>query len=481
MNKRIIHYFALAIISIIVVIPSSFLSSQPLDSLWMYSYGQDTVYEKGYDIVQKSDSGYLVVGRKEITNPVFNPFIISIDKYGELLWDKNFSSSGWDAFFDIIATSDGNFLIGGSYNDLAWLVKMNESGDTLWSKTYGDDFGAIKSIQELPNNDIIITGRTVNYNYNFYLLKINQSGDSIWSHKYIFNSSYGQQWYDNSRCVRQTLDEGYILTTGGVGGYGNIFSIIVKTDSNGDTLWSINEIDSISLTHMFLSDILIDHDTVYILGSSGFSNLEGSIVIIKMNSDGEVYWIKGYNDLYGSSFRGYYGMFTTNNTIYIAGSPHNYEQMIYVFEIDKNGDLIWGKYYGEYEKTNLVTSIISSFTEKLVLAGYDHPMYDVFVFELGENPSQILPTNNLNDFDFSIFPNPSKSFTNIEFYVPNKALTRVTIYSLSGKELEVLENNTLTKGEYGLQWNTSTVPNGIYICKIEMNKQIQVKKIVVSR
>ncbi len=469
MNKRIIHYFALAIISIIVVIPTSYLISQPLDSLWMHYYGSDSISEFSYDMIQKSDSGYLIVGIIETNYPeLYDAFIISVDKYGELLWEQNISSPGKDIFNEIVGTSDSSYLVGGSYNELAWLIKMNDNGDTLWSKSYGSSFGEITSLQELPNNDLIITGNPNNQNYNFYMMKTDQNGDSIWSRKYIIDTLYGSSFYRSSRCVKQTSDGGYMLLTGGVGGYGELFSIIVKTDLNGDTLWTMEDIYGI-YSATYLTDILIEEDTVYIIGRVNPSSSEGSILILKMKYDGEILWINYYNDQYSSQWSGYYGTFTPDNTIYIAGSPHNYEQMIYIFEIEKKGDLIWEKYYGEIGITYKTIAISNCNNNSIAIAGYSFYAFgDIFIFKLGENPSQISTTNNLNNFDYNVFPNPSKSFTNIEFYIPNKALTQVTIYSLSGIEIEVLENNTLTKGEYSLQWNTGSVSNGIYFCKIEM-------------
>ena len=265
-----------------------------------------------------------------------------------------------------------------------------------------------------------------------------------------------------------------------MGGYENYFSIIVKTDSNGDTLWTKDEINGLFSGSLYLTDILIEEDTVYIIGRVYPTiSTDGSIVIFKTKSDGEVLWTKYYNDQYSSQWSGYYGTFTNNNTLYIAGSPYNYEQMIYVFEIKKNGDLIWEKYYGEFGTDYLTLSMTNCYNNSIAITGYNNG--DVFLLKLGEKPSQISTLNDPNYLDFKIYPNPAKLNTNIDFSLPYKAQTRITIYTLFGEEIGVLANKPLRKGNYTFKWNTTLVPNGIYFCKVEFNNKFQVKKIIVSK
>src|SRR4029078_10269550 len=66
------------------------------------------------------------------------------------------------------------------------LIKLNASGDTLWSKTYGgskDDFGY--SIINTQDNNLLMCG--VSYSYttegysDLYLIKVNTDGDTLWT------------------------------------------------------------------------------------------------------------------------------------------------------------------------------------------------------------------------------------------------------------------------------------------------------------
>ncbi|HJM83672.1 MAG TPA: hypothetical protein QGI69_00185 [Candidatus Marinimicrobia bacterium] len=138
-------------------------------------------------------------------------------------------------------TKDGGFIITGcidceSYSDLI-IMKINELGDTLWTKTYGgyqDDMGA-HGIQT-SDAGYIVTGQTSSYGNgvnDLWLIKTDASGDTLWTRL------YGGSSLDEGSFVQQTSDNGYILT--GINfsqvlpDYGDVW--LVKTDSAGIKLW----------------------------------------------------------------------------------------------------------------------------------------------------------------------------------------------------------------------------------------------------
>lgn len=480
MKRRIAHFLVLISIGFILFSLSSKVYCQPFDSLWMYSYGHDELNDEAHDITQKYDSGYILVGYS-YPSSVWNydAYMISIDKEGQLLWEKQFASPGHDRFLDIINTADSNYLIGGEFNDQAWLVKMTNDGDTLWTRSFGDSFGSITSMQELSNKDIIITGNPANpNNYNFYQIRADQYGDSIWTHKYLINNT-SLQWHIKSRCVKQTSDGGFMLSTGGMTVWGYPISVIVKTDSNGDTLWSKRKINDINFTYIYLNDLLIDEDTVYVFGTNT-TNL-GNILIFKMKSNGDVIWVKEYVNEDITSWYGYFGAHTNKGTIIIAGVSEVYTNGIFICEMKKDGDFIWEKSYGKVEIGYFARSIIKSFGNNYIVAGNNYSIKDFFVLKLGKKPSQINPINEQNNIDLQIFPNPVMENAHIEFSITSKAFIKITIYDLNGKEIATLTNKLFQRGKHQLFWDASAFPNGIYFCKFEFEEQVLTKKIIIAK
>jgi len=120
---------------------------------------------------------------------------------------------------------------------LAAAAYAQPNPDTLWTRTYGgsSDDGAY-SVQQTTDGGYIMAGQTLSFgagNYDFYLVKTNSLGDTLWTR------TYGGNVHDCAYSVRQTADGGYIVA-------GYIYSFgagsddfyLVKTNSQGDTLWT---------------------------------------------------------------------------------------------------------------------------------------------------------------------------------------------------------------------------------------------------
>ena len=110
-----------------------------------------------------------------------------------------------------------------------WFFKTDTLGNTLWSKSYGGT-GSVTaighSVRETQDKGFIITGVRWEGFSEIWLLKTDENGDTVWTRN--FGESRG-------RCVQQTRDGGYILTGRKEWDPSRLF--LLKTDSLGDSLW----------------------------------------------------------------------------------------------------------------------------------------------------------------------------------------------------------------------------------------------------
>jgi len=152
---------------------------------------------------------------------------------------------GWgkDEAYGVVALPGGGYAAVGyteSYgaggSDI-WLLRLDASGDTLWTRTYGgiqDERG--EDIRRTPDKGFIIAGRTNSFNpplHDMYLLKTDAAGDTLWTR------TYGGPAMEHAYSVNQTLDGGFV-----VAGYTDSFgsggrdAYVVRCDAKGDTLWT---------------------------------------------------------------------------------------------------------------------------------------------------------------------------------------------------------------------------------------------------
>ncbi|TDW47758.1 putative secreted protein (Por secretion system target) [Flavobacterium sp. 270] len=218
---------------------------------WQKTYGGQYTDELR-SMEQTSDMGYILAGysnspisgeKADANKGVGDYWIIKINDTGEILWQKTYGADGDDQPYVIHQTSDGGYIIGGnsnSKNPLSpqggivgngtdyWILKTDEEGGVVWSKTY--DFGKVDILTSLvENNDhtYLIGGHAQNDAVRFtegllgkaaglinkekdgindYIaLKINDQGEEIWS------KTIGSGGEDILRKLIETRDGGYLM------------------------------------------------------------------------------------------------------------------------------------------------------------------------------------------------------------------------------------------------------------------------------
>ncbi|MEA2043394.1 MAG: T9SS type A sorting domain-containing protein, partial [Bacteroidota bacterium] len=163
------------------------------DTEWENTYGNTEKPEQGYSVIQ-SGNEYIVTGyaRPEYeTDNEYDVWILKTDNEGNEIWSKTYGGTEDDRSFDIKPTLDNNFIIAGftnSYSEVEnyyiWLLKIDNAGDTLWTKTIGNETSnrslRARSVIQTSDGSYVVAGDKyagLDYGeYNYYLVKLDPEG-----------------------------------------------------------------------------------------------------------------------------------------------------------------------------------------------------------------------------------------------------------------------------------------------------------------
>jgi len=300
-------------------------------------------------------------------------------------------------------TSDGGYITSGltivtSTNYDYLVVKTNANGDTTWSKTYGG-IGDNESyaLQQTTDGGYIFAGIDSSSglgNYNVYLVKTDANGDTLWT------KSYGGSSYDFGQAVQQTADGGYI-----VAGYTNSFGAgnpdvyLIKTSANGTLTWS-KTYGGIYGDYAFA--VKQTKDGGYIIagitssfGVTPYGNLN-DIYLLKTNATGTLTWSKTYGK-YGDDWG--YGIVQTYDKGYAITGHTQTDSLdgsseLCLLKTDSMGDTLFTKSFsgGDFDKG---LAIVQTTDSGLAISG------STYSFGYGESDYYLLKTNKSGNMLFN--------------------------------------------------------------------------------
>ncbi len=259
------------------------------DAAWTKTYGGPG-NDGAYSIIQSSDNNFIIAGSRYIdSNKGIDQWIMKINADGDILWERNFGSTGSDYFSSVDEAGDGGFIMLGSEyisaskgNNYS-LVKINHAGNRVWTRTYGgtgDDRGL--SVQNTPGEGFILAGRTNSYgagSYDYWIIKTDSNGNIQW------DKTFGGKEDDSPFSIKQTEDGGYI-TAGYTdsSGMGGDDCWILKLSFSGDKEWG----KTYGGEYNDYGNSILLTDGGYIVAGSAesFGDLDGDMWILKVNEFG---------------------------------------------------------------------------------------------------------------------------------------------------------------------------------------------------
>lgn len=343
---------------------------------WIKNYG-DADYEFGELVEETSDGGYFVMGTTISEQTNTDIWVLKTDENGDTLWTRTYGGSLEEWGFSGQITSDGGFIIvgftesfgAGKYD--AWLLKIDPDGDTAWTQTYGDTgYDVASSVHQTTDDGYIITGHrdgTFSQQANYvipgdiWLIKTQADGTLMWEKTY----GIPDQDYEQGLCVRQTSDGGYIV---GCNGLEEPTARLIKTDAAGDSVWVYRTNDD-----RWFYCVRQTSDGSYMIAGS----FDTDLGIARFSETGDLMWEKTYGEPSPACDWACW-MEPTPDGNYIAtglyggilsGSSPSYGD-VWLLKVDENGDTLWTRLFGDNPEFDEGCCVKLTSDGGYVIAGY---------------------------------------------------------------------------------------------------------------
>ena len=249
-------------------------------------------------------------------------------------------------------TPDNNLLISGysrsfniNSNFEAYLIKTDRNGNVIWQKTL-DAASSITKMERSNSNDGYIAvggtfGWTSNLGRGVFISKLSDSGTIVWSKTYFgpnkneMANNFSFDYSGNLMIVASAQDV-----------YPNNDLFVLKTDMNGDTLWS----KSIYGNGFEISSNIVnlDNNNFTICSSSGnVTDPLGITTITNIDNIGNNVILTSFQS--NNPYSGNWMIKTTDNNLLLTGTQTDSlgNNPCYVKKLDFTGNVIWTKTFGD--------------------------------------------------------------------------------------------------------------------------------------
>jgi hypothetical protein len=457
---------------IILILP------QICQSQWSKTYG-GTNLEYGSSIIQTPDNGFIICGLTEsFGNGQGDNWLIKINELGDTLWTKTIGESTNEQGGEIRQTLDGGFIFTSAIGSNPWsslVVKTNSSADTLWTRSFGtggSETDVLLSVEQTTDNGFLFSGYTNSFGNNngqadMWLIKTDNNGDTLWT------NTYGGLGWEQGKAI-QTNDGGYLISSVSRSFNNSGQEWLIKTNNIGDTVWT-------KLYGGYWEEYInetiqtIDNGFALIGQTNSFGNGGQDIWVIKTNNLGDTLWTKTYggtNDDTAMSIKQ-----TIDGGYIIGASTKSYGNGLtdfWLIKTDQFGDTLWTKTFGGSSDDFISDCHQTSDGGYIILGStnsFGNGGQDIWVIKTDANgiasTQELLSNKKLN-----IYPNPVNEFLSLTEIENTDPIRRIEIITSSGVLMVTYDNIDSNKV------NVVDLSNGQYFLNVYFDDNVETFKFI---
>jgi hypothetical protein len=432
--------------------------AQAPDTLWTRTYG-GTGDDVGRSIQITGDGGYIIAGYiNSFGAQDYDMYLIRTNEIGDTLWTRSYGGVSDQQCNSVQVTPDGGYMlvgnIGSSSSYRLYIVRTTSRGDILWTRSYMDVPGA-NSIHSTDDGGYVIAG-------GLYIMKINSEGDSLW-----MRSVNGWAY-----CAKQTIDGGYLV----VGTWYVLSNLsymhITKFDANGSYQWESDYYYYSQHTGGYNSwnygydFVQTPGGEFIVVGTAGYYYYQAPwweeewthYYFVKTTSSGsmishQIHTANGYTCAFAVCM-------TQNGAFAMAGGLAPYEHLgewsnFYLLKESSGLVSEWATTYGGAAAYDIEQTSDGGYIIVGASGPYGSPD-DVYLVKTGPDSFETAVTTDRKatiPVVYKIYPpcpNPFNETTTILYEVPIQGRVRVNVYDILGRQVATVADGVVNPGSYSV-------------------------------
>jgi len=423
----------------------------------------------GKYISQTSDGGYIITG--ETYNSLENIFLAKTDMYGDTLWAKTYESVHQEYAYCVRETLDEGFIIAAQTNLgglKAWIIKTDATGDTLWTRMLE---GRIYNILPTADSAYLLAGYET-YDSKAVLRKMDQSGELIWTKSYGFSKIFYEM-------IELSGDR---IMVGGLSRLkeapGSTTIELFMTNHSGDSLW-VKQYGGVYI-YYYLS-LQNTYDGGYIFSATKMLYFEdANIYLHKVDSVGNTQWTKVFGEDYISDIS--QGVVQTPDSGYMLTGekymlPKKGNSGMFLLKTDQHGDSLWEKSFDTDTTRTSGYGLIKTADDHIVLCGEELSPYapatsNILLLKVDQEGLITNLAELKTREKITITPNPNQGNFRVNILDGDRELM---IFDMTGR-LIIKQN---IKPHEGNSLQVTDLNKGSYLIQIKSAKAYRTAKVLV--
>ncbi|MFM1877017.1 MAG: hypothetical protein RL266_2754 [Bacteroidota bacterium] len=255
---------------------------------WQRNLGQGT---EGWSVKQTSDNALILAGTISSQTSDKNILLMKLDLNGNTLWQQQFGGPMSDIGRDVIELQNGGFMVIGTTQSFGpgpasmYVVRTDDNGMELWSRTFGGDgVDGGSELLELDGFEVLLFGFTGSFgagDRDIYLQSVSTEGDSLASF------TFGGSGYEESQAIQLTADGGFVMSNHSASTDPTHKLLATKLDLNRQVVWE-QEFGGLT-EHEGGEGVLADSEGNYVfLGRTNSFGSAEQVYFIKTDPNGNV-------------------------------------------------------------------------------------------------------------------------------------------------------------------------------------------------